>query len=208
MLLIKRVNPVKILFLLLLISAFAQDPPSFADYYKYMDNKGTICITNNLNSVPRKYRSNMKIVHEEMPAKAKNGNQPQTPSVGISAPGAPSVPVAGTTDTSPRSDSRFALLTARFPWIKPLLGIAAIVAAFLVLFKLRPLIPSPQLARLLTLAIFLAIFVFSYKLYADYLVDGYFTVKAKILGMFARSNTREAPEPGAGSRDTLENQLK
>ena len=191
------------------VGVFGHTLPACADYYKYRDNKGIICITNNLNAVPPRYRSTMKVIREDKPGRLDRGNQAQTtpgvsPVVREQAATGHDQPAA----TSSQSDSPFTQLLARFPLIKMLIIIAGIVAASIIIVKLTSMIPSPQLARLINIVFFLGLFVFAYKLYADNLVGNYFTIKTKVLGIFTRANVRAAPEaetkpPEASGENTV-----
>lgn len=40
---------------------------TFADIYKYTDDTGSVCMTNRLESVPKRYRSKMTVLKEESP---------------------------------------------------------------------------------------------------------------------------------------------
>jgi hypothetical protein len=176
---------------------FGQTPLACADYYRYTDNKGVICITNNLNAIPPKYRSTMKVIREDKPGRLDRGSQTQT-----TPDGSPVVLEPATAGharqavTSSQSDSRFSHFMSRFPLFKLLIIIAGIVAASVIIIKLTSLIPSPQLARLINIAFFLGLFVFAYKLYAENLVGNYFSIKTKVLWIFTGANVREAPETG------------
>lgn len=44
---------------------------AFADIYKYTDDSGSITITNSLQSVPKKFRSSMTMVKEDVPVQKK-----------------------------------------------------------------------------------------------------------------------------------------
>jgi hypothetical protein len=194
---VKNINSFVVAGLAFLSNAgvFRQTPLACADYYRYTDNRGVICITNNMNAIPSQYRSTMKVIREDKPGRLDKGTQPQTPQV--SSPVAREPAIAGhdrQSATPSQSDSRFVQFLARFPLIKLLIIIAGIVAASIIIVKLTSLIPSPQLARLINIAFFLGLFVFAYKLYAESLVGNYVTVKTKILGIFTRANVHEAPE--------------
>lgn len=187
------------------VGVFGHTPPAGAEYYKYKDSKGVICITNNPNAIPPKYRSTMKVIPDDKTGQLDRGNQIKTKPEG---PPVVREQVAVGHDRqagpSSQSDSPFALFLARFPLIKLLIIIAGIVAVSVIIVKLTALIPSPQLARVINIAFFLGLFVFAYKLYADNLVGNYFTIKTKILGIFSRANVREAPETGVQPQGTAE----
>jgi hypothetical protein len=196
---VKKINHIAVAVLAFLSGAgvFGQTTLACADYYRYTDNKGIICITNNLKAIPSKYRSTMKVIGEDKPGRLERGGQTQTPQEG---PSAVREPAAAGHDrqaaTTSLSDSRFVQFMERFPLIKLLIIIAGIVASSIIIIKLTSLIPSPQLARLINITFFLGLFVFAYKIYAESLVGNYFTVKTKVLGIFTRANVHEISETG------------
>jgi len=187
---------------------FGRTPVARADYYRYTDSKGVICISNDLNAIPPKYRSTMKVIREEKPVRLDKGS-PKQASQGESS--VVREPAAGNDRQAAavsQPGSRLAQFLGRYPLIKLLIIIAGIIAASVMIVKLTSLIPSPQLARLISIVFFLGLFVFTYKLYADNLVGNYFTIKTKIVGIFTRANIREAPEtaarlPEAGGENTV-----
>ncbi|HEX9023276.1 MAG TPA: hypothetical protein VF799_05495 [Geobacteraceae bacterium] len=191
----KWVNPFVVLSILAFADALSQTAPAHADYYKYRDSSGIVCITNKLSSVPAKYRAKMKVIREDKPQQANRENQTPPPSAG--QPALTESPPSGggaQSATPTRADSHVGRFAARFPWIKPILVVFGMVAAFFAVARLTSVLPSPQLSRLISIVFFVGLFLFTYKVYADHLVDGYFTIKAKILKMFANANVREAPE--------------
>lgn len=164
-----------------------------ADYYKYTDGRGTVHMTNKLDSVPAKYRSTMKVMREEpkkAPAKAEEA--PQATEAASPAPA--QADAAAPAPEAPTG--KFAELCARFPWLKPLLYIAGIVAALLAVFKVTSQISSPLLSRLIFISFFVGVFVFLYKTYVDYMVKSSVEIKAKAVSMIKKSGTREQPLPG------------
>jgi hypothetical protein len=197
---VERINSFLVAVLVFLsgASVFGHTPLACADYYRYKDNKGIICITNSLSAIPLKYRSTMKVIHDNGPRLPEKGSQTLTLQGGAS--GAQEPTVVGhdpQTITPSQSNSRIEQLLERFPLIKLLTIIAGIITVLLITLKLTSLIPSPQLARLINIAFFLGLFVFAYKLYSDYLVSNYFTIKGKILEIVSKARVQEAPEtPG------------
>lgn len=167
-------------------------PNACADFYKYTDNTGAVCLTNDRNAVPPQYRSTMKVVREET-AEKKAPLLPKQPAKSSPAAAAPVEQVPAPAASPP---SRIDGLTGRFPWLRPLAIVAGFVALFLVVARVSTLLPSPLLARAVYLAFFLGVFVFGYKVYADSMLEGYLTVKTKLLVMFTKANEREAPATG------------
>ncbi len=198
---IGRINPFSILLLLTIAGVFAQNRPAFADYYKYTDNKGTICITNDPKAVPGRYRSTMKVIREEKPA----DGQLQTPTGRIPAVQEQSSSVRERLAApTVRTQSRFGKLVTSFPWLEPLIAIGSVVATFLFLIKLRAMVSSPQLAKPIALVLFLGVFVFVFKIYVDHLVTGHTTFRTKILGISSKTSASNVLESAAKTPGSLE----
>jgi len=184
---------ISLLAVLLCAAIFGNEPAARADFYKYKNEKGVVCITDNRDAVPPKFRATMKVITDEhLSTQAGKGSAPSPPAV------SPALrdPSPSATDQEATPDqpvSRFTRLLAHYQWVKPLLILAGIVAAFLAVTRLTALIPSPQLSRLILVVFFLGTFVFVYKTYAEYLVDSYFTVKNRMVGMFSSVGKPGAP---------------
>lgn len=184
------------LVLLVCIGAFCGD--ARADYYKYTDGSGAVCITNRIDAVPSKYRATMKVIREETVAGKVNGAPREPLRENVAAPEAS--PQSREQAVAPEEPaSRLGQVFSRFPWARPLLVVCVIVTAFLIVNKLSSLISSPLLARVVYLAFFLAIFVFAFKSYAEHVTNSYFSIKTKVLAMFEKANRREAPASAESS---------
>jgi len=170
-------------------------PSARADFYKYRDGSGAVCITNDPNTIPPKYRASMKVVRDEALEKKETDTRKLAPR---KTPPVARENAAAGLEQAPAAEppSRFASLAARFPWFKPLVIVAAIGALFLLVVKITTLLPSPLLARLIYLAFFLGVSVFGYKMYAESMLNSYQTIRTKVLAMFTKANERQAPETG------------
>lgn len=192
---VKFINSILLSLLLLpLLPSFLQT--AHADYYKYTDKSGAVCITNNLASVPARYRSTMKVIREETLAKKDKATRLETPREPSAAPAIAGSPQEKADVTPSEPLSTFGRLSARFPWFKPALFVSGAILLFLIVRKLADALPSALLAKVIYLAFFLGAFVFVYKSYADHLSNSYLTFKTKLITMFEKANRREAPEPG------------
>jgi hypothetical protein len=184
---------------LLLLAPFlllAGNRPAHADYYKYTDKKGAICISNSLDAVPPQYRATMKVIRDETLEKKDKATRSETPRPDTLKPGT-TAPAEATQETTPAAPVPAAnRLTARFPWLAPLLFIGVAIVLFFIVRKIAGLLPSPLLAKVVYLAFFLGVMVFAFKNYADHVGNSYFNVKARILSLFEKANRREAPEQG------------
>ncbi len=185
----KSMNPVMMAAAgLFFLHLFVLPPVADAVYYKYRDGKGTICITNDVDAVPKKFRGGMQIITDETLAKKDKGARRPTESEQVEDVMPAAAPQQPT--------SWFGRMATRFPWVRPALFLVAVSAAFCVVSKLASLFPSPMLARIVYIAFFLVVFTYGYKAYADYTVQSYFTIKGRVLTMFSKSNERIAPEAG------------
>jgi hypothetical protein len=134
-----------------------------ADFYRYTDGSGAVNITNSLDSVPKKYRSTMKVVRED-PA-PKKAAVPETAQEPVSV-----TPVSQTVAPA-NAAARLDELSGRFPWLKPLLYLAAIVALWAVIIKVTSLLPSRLLGRVIYVAFAVGVVTFLYKSYAEHVVE-------------------------------------
>jgi hypothetical protein len=179
------------LLVLLCVCIFGLFKESCADYYKYKDDKGSICITNVLESVPRRYRATMEVIPDGAPRKKVQTEQEQAKPAQPVADEQPTQISGRESPVPSRLSERFARLAERWPWLKPSAIICGMIAGFIIVIKLAGILPSPQMARLLYIAFFLGVFVFIYKSYVDYLVGGYLEIKHKFVTMFKNANERE-----------------
>ena len=174
--------------------------PAHANYYKYVDKTGAVCITNSRDSVPLKYRATMKVTREETLANKDRASRIETPRRDAPESALPGAVEERKQAALAESASTFGRLSARFPWFKPVIVVCMLLGTFLVLRKLSAILPSALLARLIYLVFFLGAFVFVYKSYADHLSNSYFTLKTKFIALFEKANRREVPDAAPGKR--------
>ena len=185
--------------------------PAHADFYKYTDKNGSVCISNTLDTVPKQYRATMQIVRDETLEKKDPGvRRPSSPAAASDQSAQPqralpALPSSGSQTSESRqnelqpntSPPAATGAPAGQRWRLPLMYGGAIVVIFLVARKVMSSTSSPQLSRVIYLAFFLGVFTLGFKLYADNVVNGYFTAKTRIMAMFEKANRREAPHlPG------------
>ena len=162
-----------------------------ADYYTYTDNRGAVHMTNKLQAVPAKFRATMKVTREDpkkQPAVQAQDAAQSPPDNQTVQQEAPAV-----------QPGRFAQLASRHVWLKPLLGVAVIVALFAVACKLATLLSSPMLSRVIYISFFVGGMVFLYKTYVDYMVESSMKIKERAVTMMKKSSNRELPDPAAGT---------
>ncbi|MCM0081845.1 DUF4124 domain-containing protein [Geomonas sp. Red32] len=134
---------------------------SFADLYKYTDARGVVVITDKLESVPARFRSSVKVIRDAKPAPAAE------PAAAVDQGAQPAAAPAAET----ANEGKFAELCSRFPWLKPILWIAAIAAAFVCLTQIVSLLPSPLLGRALYIAFTLGVLLLLYKFVAGSMAE-------------------------------------
>lgn len=167
---------------------------ALADYYRYTDDGGTVCMTNKLSNVPAKYRQRMKVVREaplsakDTKPKGPEAAEPQAVQVVPQEPVDASAPPVGAPAGS-------------FPWRKLMVFAAGSVAGLYAVTKAAGSLTSPLLGRVIYLLFFFGIFLFAYKSYADSLVTNYFSIKDRVLDMFTKSNVRQSSELDDGGKE-------
>lgn len=184
-----------ILFLFSFLFAALNILPSLAeaDIYSYTDKGGTVVMTNDRDAIPAKQRKNVKVTPEE---KKPGGMNTQQRNI-TSKESAELI-----TEQAPARKGAEGGQTGPVPWIKI---IGSLLGAFVILMLLLRVVrslASPQLARIIMVALFLGTFVTGYKLYADHLVGSYFSIKGKFLKLYAKANQREGliPTPAPTER--------
>lgn len=166
---------------------------SRADYYKYTDNRGTVNITNKLESVPAKYRSSMKVVREE---KKKAPATELQSTAGTEQQAAPALEQQAVAEPEQKHETAFSRLCGRFVWLKPLLYVIGGLVLFVVVIKVASQLASPMLSKLIYISFFLGVFVFLYKAYAEYMVASTAKIKENAVTIMKKSSNRELPALG------------
>jgi len=186
---------VTLFFLLLGAFCFNCATPSdlFADYYKYTDGRGVVSITNKLDSVPAKYRSTMKVVKEDpKPAPASETQAPEPQSAAAAVPEQP----GNASAESKFPSGKFAELSSRYVWFKPLVYLGAFLVLLVAIIKLTEQISSPLLSKLIYLSFFFGVFVFMYKSYVAHVVESSTKIKTNAVSIIKNSVPREDLLPG------------
>jgi hypothetical protein len=178
-----------------ILLAVAICTPAAADLYQYTDNRGTVCMTNDLGKVPPAKRKGVKVISEDpkprSPAASKESTESIPSNQEQSTAALPTSTLPEPSHSSP----------PRLPWVKMAIGgLGALILLFLV-SRLTRSLSSPQFAKVIYVAFFLGTFVFGYTLYANHLVNGYFAIKGKFISLFAKAQQREGlasprPKPG------------
>jgi hypothetical protein len=138
-------------------------PLSDATFYKYRDSRGTVCITNECNKVPRQYRSRVKIIREDAPA-------PPPTAARQDAPGA--VEQDAPPDTQPVAKQE-GWLARQWPLLKILGLIGGLCWLALVVGRFVSALLPTMLGKVVRIAFFLGIGVFIFKSYSERVVNAF-----------------------------------
>lgn len=157
--------------------------------YRYLDDKGNACFTDDWRTIPVAYRASAEPPVPELPPAPATPQYRTTPSSASPPVDQPEVTPTTQPETEPPPAPPQGL------WGKPEVRIATYVAAaiafMVLLFKLVDLLPSPQLGRLILLLAFVGVVTYGYKLYVENMVDGYFAIKRKTTALMERAMKRE-----------------
>jgi hypothetical protein len=89
------------------------------------------------------------------------------------------------------SDGRFAQLSARFVWFKPLVYLGAALALFIAIIKVTSMLTSPLLSKLIYFSFSLALFFFLYKAYVGHLAESTQKLKDGAASVVKQSAARQ-----------------
>lgn len=131
-----------------------------ADMYRYTDDSGSVCMTNKLDSVPKKFRKTMTVLKEELPAQQKMLPEVQKidrdPAPYI-AQGAKEDPAAS---SAPPIDNRA-------KYARTSLVLAGIIATYFLLTKVAGAVGFRRLGTVFFLGVVLLGGVYLYGLYVN-----------------------------------------
>ena len=166
-----------------------------ADYYRYTDSRGAVCITDSVDAVPPRYRATMKVIRDETLAKRDKGWRPPV-SPGTEAQ--PGSPPASREQSAPGPEDTPVWPRPLYPLsvVKPAATFFVVIVAFSLVKKIAGYIPSAALGRLIILIFFLAVSVAGFKAYGEHMSASYFSIKDRMQALFEKANRREMPEAG------------
>lgn len=160
---------------------------AFADFYKYTDGKGAVVMTNKLESVPAKFRSSMTVIKEEPKKTLEGAPQSAQPSEAEMQSAAPA--------PAPVPEGKFAELSARYAWFKPLVYLAVCFVLFYCLTFVTRRLPSRLLGKVIYVAFSLAAFTFLYKTYMSGMVERSQRLMEDASKVVKKANARPQPLP-------------
>jgi hypothetical protein len=164
--------------LIAVIAAFAttwlvHPAPSRADFYKYKDASGTICITNELDKVPPQFRSRVKIVKEggSAPAPLPPASAFTQEAQGSAKPEAQPAPVPAAQNEG--------WLARQMPLLKAIGVVAGLLFGALFVGKLVGSLLPNAAGTLIRLALLLGVGVFIFKSYSEQIANAFTKVKSE-----------------------------
>lgn len=165
-----------------LLCGFAE--PVLADMYKYVDESGSVCITNSLAAVPKKYRSSMTVVKEEsaapkklLPEVEKRTSDPLPQARNESRP-AEAERVVPPVDNRPK-------------YLRTALIVGGVIVAYFLLGRLCGSLGVPRVGTLLFLLLILVGGVYLYGLYVKELHAVFGSLRKDAIKIKTNVETRE-----------------
>lgn len=155
-----------------------------SDMYSYTDDSGAVCMTNSLESVPKKYRNSMTVTREVVPAQKKllpevqKRSSDPAPYVAPAVKAEPAVAATAPVDNRPR-------------YVRTALVVAGIIAAYLVFSNLAGSLGFPRVGVLLSLGALLLGGVYLYGLYVNELRSVFGSLRKDAVNIRKNVETRE-----------------
>lgn len=158
-----------------------------ADLYKYIDDNGVPVLTNQLESVPPKYRSSMKVVKEEASPPRKM-LLPEVQKITADPP-----PAAPSRMQQNVIQKEAAGITAekRKKIVNSGLVISGLVAGYFILSKLTGSLGIPRMGLIAFLLVTLIGGVYLYRLYLNEMSSVFTSLRKDALGIKKNVETRE-----------------
>ena len=163
---------------------------AYADYYKYQDRAGAVGIADNLESIPPEYRASAEVVRDGTGA---GGTADAAAHSGQDA--SPAKNSKEALVNPPPAQGRFAVLAARYPWVRALAVVCGVLIGLFVLVKLVGLFASHQLGRLISILFSLAILIFLYMKFADQMTNRYQSIKIQVQSTLKKPDQSPAVSP-------------
>lgn len=161
---------------------------AYADMYKYVDDTGSVVITNSIESVPKKYRTSMKVIKEEIPLsqqkllpevqKRKTDPTPSTQSV--------------QTQRELQKESQGITADSREKYINTGFVLAAIIVGYFIMTRLTGSLGFPRMGMIAFLLLVLTGGVYLYNLYIKEMSATFSKLRKDALGMKMNVETRES----------------
>ena len=157
---------------------------AFADLYKYVDANGVVCMTNALESVPKRYRTSLTVVKEDQPAPKKLLPEVQKiNSDPLPQPAAESRQTLQNTAPTATGDNSRYLHTG--------LIISSVVVAYFLLGRLAAALGTPRVGTILFLLLVLGGGIYLYGLYINEMRVMFSSLRKDAMNIRRNVETRE-----------------
>ena len=184
-----------ILRLFMFITLFFSYSFAHADFYRYRDVSGGMNVTNDISSIPERYRADVQVVRDvdlertaderarriksEKSKEQRRLERPHTISAGPSAePPSPQPPIPLSQETKQSSDPQ------KNDWLDRQLPLLKVIGVFVLLFlawlaaaKVVSLFVPHTFAVVIKIALFVAIAIYAFKGYSERIVDAFALIK-------------------------------
>lgn len=177
-----------------LLALFSSPAQVSASFYRYYDESGVVNVTNDVRSIPERYRANVTVISEkelesrsrprEKQGKPDGGRAVQSQQQQIQQrPSAPNVaveqpPDAATEKKEPRqSQNGSSWFSRQLPLLKLMGIVALLVSAFVVAGRFVSALAPRPLAIVIKIAMFAALSVYIFKGFAEKAVDAFSKIK-------------------------------
>lgn len=152
--------------------------------YKYTDDKGVVCMTNSLESVPKKFRSKMTIIKDDVPKPAKHMPEAQN----LDRDPEPVAEVRSEQSSGKAKQQAFAVKSR---YIHTALVVVGVIAGFFILRWLGNTLGLPGVGKILFLLVILLGGVYLYRLYIAELNTVFGSMKKDATNIRKNVETRE-----------------
>lgn len=160
---------------------------AYADIYKYTDDSNAVCITNNLDSVPKKFRSSVKVIREDvLPVQQK-----LLPEVQQRTTDPPPAKTQLLSQSEPQKENHPVAAETREKYLNTGLVLAGIVGGYFLLSRLSGSLGFPKIGVIAFLFLVLIGGVYLYNLYLKEMSAAFSDLRKDALGMKKNVETRE-----------------
>ena len=163
--------------------------------YRYKDSSGNICFTDNLKSIPAKFRK------DAVPFSPPTGGVPSSAPIpadspATASPSAPVIPPALVTPSAVAGAAAMAHDYWQKTWVRCGAFMAAAFVVLLFLLYFLAYIPSRNLGRLILLIFCLGTATFGYKLFVEGMLQRYAAAKEETTRVVDEVNKHQAARQG------------
>lgn len=178
-----------------LLLALLPPPAACTTIYRYKDASGNICFTDNLKSIPARFRKDA--VPFTPPAGGVSNSSPlPTDSTTTALPTEPSVPDTIVLPPAAVGAAAMAQDYWQKSWVRGSAFLVGVFVLFLLLLKILEYVPSRNLGRLILLLFFLGTATCGYKLFVEEMLLRYAAAKEETTRVVDEVNKRQEARYG------------